>query len=190
MHIETKVLEGRDHFVVPVILITEGVHSGSRGPVYYPAEELRRSAPAWNGKPLVVYHPDMALGNGYACNPNVFNRQKIGTLFNTRFVNKALKAEAWIDVERVRRVDGRVLNAIQKRQMMEVSTGLTFPLKDQKGTWNGENFVMVATNIQADHLAVLPDRKGACSIADGAGLIRNILHNSNLLRMPAWSFAS
>ncbi len=188
MRIEIRDLEGRDHFVVPAVLLVEGVHAGSRGPVYYPADELRRSAPAWNGRPVVVYHPDMGLANGYADNPTVWGRQKIGVLFNTRFVKKALKAEAWIDCERVRRVDERVLNAIQRRQVVEVSTGLTFPLVDREGTWNGENYVMVARHLKPDHLAILPDRKGACSIADGAGLVRNLVHNDELLRAPAWTY--
>jgi hypothetical protein len=172
MRIEIKELEGRDHFVVPMVMITEGVHNGSKGPIYYPPDQLRRSAPAWNGKPIVVYHPDM-YANGFAGHPQVFNRQKVGTVFNAQFDGKRLKAEAWIDVQKVKRVDPRVYESIRQNKMVEVSTGLTFPNNNNAGTFNGEEFTMIAMDMQPDHLAILPDRIGACSIAKGAGLLRN-----------------
>ena len=68
MHIPTKQLEGRDHLVVPVVMLTVGVHSGSRGPVFYPAHELKNSASLWNGRPVVVYHPAL-YGDGSAGKP-------------------------------------------------------------------------------------------------------------------------
>lgn len=172
MRIEIKDLEGRDHFVVPTVMITEGVHHGSQGPVFYPIEELRQSVPFWNGKPVVVYHPSMYVSQ-WAGDPAIFNQQKVGTIFNTRLDGKRLKAEAWIDVERVKRVDQRVLDAIHNRQMMEVSTGLVFAGNDQHGVFNGKHYQTVAHNLKPDHLAILPDQLGACSIADGAGLVRN-----------------
>ena len=179
MQILIKQLEGRDHYVVPTVLITTGVHNGSSGPLYYPADGLRESARLWNAKPVVVYHPEMMHG-GYADNPDVFNRQKIGTLFNARFDGNRLRADAWIDKERVAKVDRRVLDAIQSRRMMEVSTGLLTELQDQQGVFNGKAYIATVTRMTPDHLAVLPDQEGACSIADGAGLIRNIIHELEL----------
>jgi hypothetical protein len=37
----------------------------------------------------------------------------------------------------------------------------------------GRQYVGIARNHRPDHLAILPDLKGSCSIADGAGLCRN-----------------
>jgi hypothetical protein len=174
VRIETKQLEGRDHYVVPMVMLLEGVFAGSRGPLLYTADELRASVPQWNGKPVVVYHPGLYPSNGFAGDPEVFNRQKIGTVFNTRFDSKnRLLADAWLDVARVRAVDHRIERAIQARQMMEVSTGLVTDNRGDAGTYNGREYHSVARSLKPDHLAVLPDRVGACSIADGAGLIRN-----------------
>jgi hypothetical protein len=39
------------------------------------------------------------------------------------------------------------------------------------GKWNDKDYVAEAVNHQPDHLALLPDQIGACSIADGAGLL-------------------
>ncbi len=172
MHIATRQLEGRDHYVVPVVMIVEGVHKGSQGPVYYPAAELRRSAQFWDGKPAVIYHPTQ-YGASYAGSPEVFNRQKVGTVFNTRFDGKRLVAEAWIDVVRVGQVDTRVEQAILRRAVVEVSTGLTIDLGTEPGVWNGKSYHTTARRMSPDHLAILPDQRGACSVADGAGLCRN-----------------
>ena len=45
-------------------------------------------------------------------------------------------------------------------------------LEKTSGEWNGKKYVGIARDIQPDHLAILPDIKGACSIEDGAGLVR------------------
>ena len=56
---------------------------------------------------------------------------------------------------------------------MEVSTGLFSDHQRTPGVWNNEEYSMIATDLQPDHLALLPDKKGACSLADGAGLLIN-----------------
>ena len=50
-------MEGRDYLVGPMVMINEGVHAGSDGPIYYPAAELRKGLNTWNHRPIVVYHP-------------------------------------------------------------------------------------------------------------------------------------
>ena len=155
-------LEGRDHYVVPTVMILNGSWAGSRGPIHYPAPVLRASARLWNGKPVVVYHPDMRSG-GYADHPDVYDRQKVGVLFHTRYDGRRLTAEAWLDEERTLRVDGRVLEAVKVRRVLNVSTGMEVRV----------DRASVARKIVPDHLAILPDRPGACSVDDGAGLCRN-----------------
>jgi hypothetical protein len=57
--------------------------------------------------------------------------------------------------------------------MMELSTGLYVDAELTPGDWKGEEYVAIARNLRSDHLAILPDKIGACSVADGAGLLRN-----------------
>lgn len=173
MNIEVRELEGRPHFVVPTVMITAGVFRGSQGPVAYTPEVLRQSVPFWDGKPVVVYHPDM-YNHSLAGSPAVFNRQKVGTVFNTRFDGHRLLTESWIDSHRVRLVDHRVADAILNRRMMEVSTGLHIDFRPASVT-NDPHAVKVAGRLHPDHLAILPGMVGACSIRDGAGLVRNDL---------------
>jgi hypothetical protein len=155
-----------------MVMIVEGVLNGSGGAVYYPANELRDSTVLWNGKPVVVYHPDQ-YGESWTGLPEVYNKSKVGTIFNTVFENRSLKAEAWIDVERVQEVDDRVYQALMLRQPMEVSTGLLIGNDRTGGCFNGKNYDQTARGLVPDHLAILPDIKGACSLKDGCGLARN-----------------
>ncbi|MBU0847692.1 DUF2213 domain-containing protein, partial [Patescibacteria group bacterium] len=163
-------LHDRDYTVAPLAMLTEGVHRGSGGPLLYQEVECKRAVPAWNMKPIVVYHPQINGQGVSACDPDILERQQIGMLMNTRWDGK-LRAEAWIDQKRARAVDSRVLDALEANKMMEVSTGLFTDNVGEPGEWNGEAYDAIATNHQPDHLALLPDKVGACSIADGAGLL-------------------
>lgn len=170
-----ETLEGREYLVVPMVMMTEGVHAGNNGPVYYPETELAKTPDIWNYKPVVVYHPVINNEGVSACTPTVIEKQKIGLIMNTVWDSKAkkLRAEAWIDTAKANLVDGRVMKAIENNQMMEVSTGVFVDcVQGSSGVWNNEAYDMTATNYRADHLAVLPDRQGACSIKDGAGLLQ------------------
>lgn len=173
-------LEGREHIVVPMVMMTEGVHAGSGGPLYYPGDELARSVPVWNHKPVVIYHPVVNGKPVSACDPVQLNTRKVGVILNTKYDSK-LRAEAWLEKSRLEEVDDRVLEAIENNKLMEVSTGVFTDNKAEPGEWNGEKYDAIAMNYRADHLAILPDQIGACSIADGAGLLQV---NSKALGLP------
>lgn len=165
-------LEGRPHLVVPMVMITEGVHQGSAGPLLYPGEELAKTPAVWNHKPIVVYHPE-ANGVGVsACDPAVLNTRKVGLILNTKYEGNKLKAEAWVEEERLKAVDQRVMDAIVANSTMELSTGLFTDNIEESGEWNGKAYGEIARNYRPDHLAILPDQEGACSVADGAGFLR------------------
>ena len=166
-------MEGRDFLVVPMIILTEGVHAGSDGPMFYPAEELSKTPAVWNYKPVVVYHPEMNGTGVSACDPSIITSRKVGVMMNTRFEKGKLKSEAWIEADRSDLVDPRILEAVNRNEMMELSTGVFVDSDPTTGEWNGETYQGIARNYRPDHLALLPDKIGACSITDGAGFLRN-----------------
>lgn len=173
--IRHDVMNGRDHLVVPCVMMTEGVHTGSLGPLYYPAEELSKTPAAWNMKPVVVYHPELNGQGISACDPDIVSGQGIGVLMNTRWdKDGGLKTECWLEEDKTKEVDDRVLDALEAGTMMEVSTGLFTDNEMDVGEWNGKEYKGIARNYRPDHLAILPDKTGACSIEDGAGLLRNV----------------
>ena len=164
-----ETLHNKNYLVAPAIMIVEGVLNGSLGPLLYPAEELRKSVPLWNMKPAVLYHPSEGLS---ACSPEVLNTRGLGMMMNTRMDGNQLKTEVWLDMEQVKKVDERVLEAIENNEVMELSTGLMTDNEMTAGEWDGVHYDAVARNYRPDHLAILPDQVGACSVEDGAGFLR------------------
>jgi len=163
-----EMLEGEEYLVAPVILITVGVHNG----IYYTADALSRFAEAWNGVPVPVYHPTI---NGIPVSanlPSIIEQRNVGRIFNARFDNGKLKAEAWINIRKAGQVDDRIVPMIEAEQRMEVSTGMFQEEEMINGVWETEEYFAIAHNIRPDHLALLPDKQGACSWEDGGGLPR------------------
>lgn len=172
--VRNDTMEGKTYKVVPMVMMVVGVHAGSQGPLYYPKSELSKTPEAWNHKPVVVYHPTMNGRGVSACSPDVLTSHKIGVIMNTKFDTLGrLVAEAWLDPDRIEKVDPRVGKAVDKLSTLECSTGMFMEVEATEGKFEGEEYKGVARNYRPDHLAVLPDKVGACSVADGAGFIRN-----------------
>jgi hypothetical protein len=173
--VRNDTLQGKDYLVVPTVMLVEGVHSGSEGPYLYTNKEIGNRVELWNRKPVVVYHPDGPT----ACTKEVLNARGIGDIMNAKWDKKGkrLLAEAWLDEERVKKIDGRILEAIENEEVLELSTGLFADSDELAGEWgtgkDKEEFQGTLTNYGPDHLAVLPDQVGACSVEDGAGFYRN-----------------
>ena len=165
-------MNGRDYIVAPLTLIVPGVLNGSKGALYYPPEEVSRDPDVWNGVPIVVYHPTRNGVHVSARDPDVLDKQGIGMVLRSKAGGK-LTAEGWFDVEATRRVDNRVLQALEAGSRMELSTGLFTENEPARGTFNGKPYDAIARNYKPDHLAILPDQVGACSVNDGCGVMVN-----------------
>jgi len=179
-------MAGRDYIVVPMVMLTEGVHEGSEGPYLYTNEEIGKRVMLWNKKPVVVGHPDEPS----ACTPEILNVRQIGDIMNAKWDKKGKRiiAEAWLDEAMLRKVDkGKVIqDAIANEDVLELSTGLFADSDEEPGDWNGEKFQGTLKNFGPDHLAVLPDAVGACSVEDGAGFIRNE-QGEKVVIPPSWA---
>lgn len=174
--VRSKMLQGREHLVANATLIVPGVLSGNLGPLLYPPEEVGRDIQAWNGVPLVVYHP----GNGHSAKtPSVLNRQGVGTVLNA-FFDDQLRAELWFDAERTKQVDNRVYESLVNNQQIELSTGLQTQNEkaEENSVFNSplgpKPYTHIARNYKPDHLAILPDQIGACSLGDGCGVFNKL----------------
>jgi hypothetical protein len=176
--VRKEIFSGREYIVAPLSLIVPGVLNGSKGSLYYPVEELRKEPSAWNGMPIVVNHPTKNGKPVSARDPRILERYGIGTVFNTG-MNGKLGAEGWFEVEATRRVDARVLDALTVGRPLELSTGLftdneSAPPDAVFNSPSGPRpYKYIARNYRPDHLAILPDGKGACSINDGCGVLVN-----------------
>lgn len=154
--------DGKDYIVAPVAMLVPGVHHGSNGPLYYPAAELAKNPDAWDGKPVTVGHPP----NGYVPGRTTV----VGTIKNARYDGK-LRAEVWLDAAALVWHAEELYHAIENGGTVEVSTGLYTTNDPTPGTGpDGKHYDALAHSYQPDHLAILGEQPGACSVAAGCGL--------------------
>ncbi len=176
----SETLMGREYTVVPVVALVEGVLRGmaSDGPELALADEFGLFPAGWNGRPLVMDHPVNSEGTPVSANsPEVLADYQIGFIFNAHMVdNKKLVLEAWVEKKRAGELNVNsksVMEALDKGEMIEVSTGYFAQIEETPGAYEGESYDGVQRNIVPDHLAFLSlGSIGACSNADGCGAPR------------------
>ena len=161
--------DGRDHLVVPVVALREGVLNG----FYVPPGEIRRSAPAWNGVPLPVQHP-MQNGRPVTANsPQQLESSNLGRLFNVQVESDKLKGEMYIDIARAEQIGQQdLVSNLEQGNRLEVSTAYFSDDEFVQGNHGGRQYQAISRNLRPDHLALLPGETGACSWSDGCGAPR------------------
>jgi len=166
--LQLKQFNSKSWLVGSTVMAKETVMNG----IFYSGDVLKHSQTAWNGRPVVLDHPQNEDGYISANSPDVLDKSGVGMLFNSFVDNDTkLKAEVWLDVERLSMFPS-VTTAISNGKMLEVSTGLMLDLEEKEGTYNGKDYTYVAHNLNPDHLALLPDSIGAFSVKEGAGFPR------------------
>jgi hypothetical protein len=168
-----KTHQGKNHLIVPVIMMVEGVHHGSHGPLLHQIDDLGHFPEAWNGIPVVINHPEIDGQSVSANHPDIIEQQTIGRVYNTWVDGGRLRAEAWIDEEKLQQLSAELLNQFKNGELVEVSLGMFSDEENVGGDWNGKKYRAIARNHRPDHLALLPGGTGACSIADGCGIRLN-----------------
>lgn len=165
--------DGKDWLVVETVAVISKVLNGE----LLPAESLA-IAEAWNGRAVPIRHPK---ANGLfvsANSPAILSEFNVGYFFNARTephpLGAKLAGEMWIDLERAQSIPDAagVVERLNNGDTIEVSTAYFCMIRDETGTYNGEAYNGVQFDIKPDHVAILPDQEGACSIADGCGVGR------------------
>lgn len=176
--LKLKTLDGKSYLTGSVVMAKEMVMNG----LMYSKEELKRAVPGWNGRPVTVGHPKSDDGAFITANdPKVLDETQIGFIFDAyyRDTDNKLTANVWLDASKLDKFPD-VREAIANEKMLEVSTGLFLDLVTEEGVHNGKKYKGKAVNHLPDHLALLPNEVGACSVADGAGFPRvNVMLGTN-----------
>jgi hypothetical protein len=169
--IRRTTIQGRQNIIVPVIMMVEGVHNGSQGPLYHPASELGRTPEAWNGMPVVIDHPRDNDGENISANsPDIV---PVGRIYHSRMNGTKLMGDVYLDEELLRNISPVALSSILNGETLEVSIGVFTDEEETQGIWNNEQYNAIARNHRPDHLALLPGGIGACSWNDGCGIRAN-----------------
>lgn len=178
--VRTTILDGREYLVANLTLINPGVLSGSEGDIFYPPERVKQSPHVWDGIPLVLRHPKK--DGRYVPVNNLSNPAQIslGFVKNASFDGK-LRAEGWFDVEATRKLDEgipenhKILPRLVTGTPVELSTGLlaNTVAAAPSSSYRGRPYSRTLLDYVPDHIAILPDETGACSISMGCGVLVN-----------------
>ena len=177
--LRTAEFNGQKHIVVPVTALVQGVLQGltAKNAELALASEFGKCPAGWNGRPVMVNHPVVNKQLVSANSAEVLESFCIGQLFNTSVKDNKLITEAWINIDKANSQGSegqQIVDMLGAGQMIEVSTGLFCENKPVKGTYNGKSFDGQWSNIVPDHLALLPNQVGACSIEDGCGALQSL----------------
>jgi hypothetical protein len=174
---------GREYLVAPLTSIVPGVLNGSKGKLFYPLDEIQANFRDWDEIPLTLRHPTDPLTNEHlsADTDGVWDRQGLGFIRDSAVRGK-LQHNAWFDVERTTNFDRdlpegqRIIPRLLRGQPIEVSTGLYTDNEQAPAgaNYRGRPYDFTARNYRPDHMAVLPDMVGACSVRDGCGVLVNV----------------
>jgi len=175
--IRTGTYRDHDYVVVPVVALVEGViHAhNAPSPELVLAEEFGRAPQGWNGRPVMLGHPQRGGHQVSANEPSVLEAGQIGQVFNARVEGGKLKAEAWLDPVLVEKVQGasEMLEGMRGGEQVEVSVGVFVTENETRGALHGKTYTGIWKDITPDHLAFLTDGViGACSIEMGCGAPR------------------
>jgi len=180
--LERRTLDGREYAVAPAVAIVEGVLNG----YFVPADEIAGFVEAWNGRPIPLRHPQRNGEYVSANSPDIVEAEVIGAFYNAYMDGTALKGEFWFDVAKIERLGGialDTLNRMEAGEVVEVSTAYWCEIVVEPGIYNATPYLGVQRGIRPDHIALLPDEIGACSVSAGCGVPRLNAASERLLAM-------
>lgn len=171
----TETKGGIEYLVVPGVPVREQVMNT----YWVPASSIQASVNGWNGTAISIHHPKKNGGSVNVPEPDV---AIIGRFYNARWDadKNQMVGEYWINIpEASKWVEGQaIVNAIRGGKILETSTGYYAEDVESPGEFNGHKYLSVHANLLPDHIAILPDAVGACSVKDGCGVNRNqVIHN-------------
>lgn len=174
----TELWDGREHLVVPVVALMEGViHAvNAKTPERVTTQVLAASQDKWNGHPLVVGHTTRDGRQVTAHDPS-FEGQRFGFIRQAKMNGSRLGMEALVDAAKLEAMgQQRLLEDLRAGKPVDVSVGAYVRTSDAQGEHHGKKYLADWTEIAPDHLAFLPGGRGACSGEMGCGANRAAMH--------------
>lgn len=168
--------DGEMWLVVNGVPLIEGVLNG----FLVPFDEFGAFPSDWNDMPIVLNHPSENGGSARVASPDV---PVIGRFHNTTVDKdgRRLTGEFWLKKNALLATDqGPDLYEKMKLGLpIEISTGYFSPgVTLDHGKFKGKEYQGIHKGIHPDHIAILTNQIGACSLMDGCGLNRNSAVNN------------
>ena len=149
---KSKVEKADGKYKITGIPIT--VDNATMNRIKYPADENQKGMPTMVGKPMSLTHPEDKDGRNVSIfSPDGIDFYSGGKVSQTYNKDGTWYANADIDEKRLRATEqGEYFaNRLDEGLPIGVSTGLTFTSNNE----SGEDYDMVAKNMEFDHLAML-----------------------------------
>lgn len=160
-------VNGRMCIVVPSKTLPDDVVMND---IKYPAAEIAKSFNTLEGTPAPMGHPivrgqyvGVGHSEAYPFISGAINR-------NVKRVDGVVHLEKWIDKEYATRNHPSLIEAINKKQPIHTSTGLTL---ERIEVANGADYKYEAHNMLFDHDAILLNDVGAATPEQGVGVFVN-----------------
>lgn len=174
--IKEETINNKKHLIVPVVMMTQGVRSGSKGAILHKEDVMANSVEEWNGIPVTVQHPRNQEGHYISANSNGVTH--VGFIRNARVTNGKLLGEACLNETALMAASSLAHSTIVAGRQLEVSIGAFTSEVAEVGEYNGVSYEAVTEAYTPDHLALLPGGRGACGWADGCGIRVNESNNN------------
>lgn len=177
--LERRTLDGITYAVAPAVIVREMVLNGE----LLPEKDISAFVDSWNGRPVVLRHPKR---DGMAISANrvsVLEVSGMGIVLNCRMDGNRLIGELWLNVGKCNELGGDALTTLQRMErgeVVELSSAYFCDLEAIPGAFNGNAYTGIQRNLRPDHVALLPDEVGACSVRDGCGTPRTNQCNCNM----------
>ena len=158
------------HLIVPVVALRESViHACNAAQAeFVPLATLADTVQRWPGRPVMLGHP-MKDGKPVAAQEFI-DSHSFGQIAAARISGSKLHMDIHIDPFKAKKVGaGRILERLRNNEICEVSVGCHVVTDKQPGVFDGEPYGCSWQSISPDHLAILENKAGACSVAAGCG---------------------
>ena len=131
--------------------------------------ELQSTLTDWDGVPVTLNHPQV---RGEMVSAKQVG-DHLGFFGDVVLDGDKLRGNYWLDVARMVQPDAMaIFHKFSQALPVETSTGYFRTLEPGPGMHEGRSYTGIQRNIIPDHVAILPDALGACSVADGCGAMR------------------
>lgn len=180
--LDRRTLDGIEYAVAPAVIVREMVLNGE----FLPQQEIGSFVDAWNGRPLVLRHPRQNGVPVSASQPDVLAQVGMGIVLNCQMDGNRLTGELWLNVAKCQSLGGDALATLQRMErgeVVELSSAYFCELEAIPGVFNGNAYSGVQRGLRPDHVALLPDEVGACSVRDGCGAPRTNQASDSVLTL-------
>lgn len=165
----TRKIDGQAYYVINnVPLVKAMVLNNARLDV----NEIVKTLKAWNLKPVTFGHPKVN-GNFVSAATEEVIKDHVGFVNNVRMQVDKMRGDLFLNKAKIDALPfgAEFIERVQRGDKIDVSTGYFDHMAEQEsGIKDGKHYSYVQKNIAADHLAILLDEPGACSVNDGCGI--------------------